>query len=50
MKDSRDWLYYMHSLDVFQLRNLVSWLLGRSGISDEQFILKCKALYGEEEE
>jgi len=44
-----NWNDALFSLDELQLRLMVCYLLGRSGITDEEFIERCKQQMGEEE-
>lgn len=44
-----NWNDYLTKMNKVELRYTIAWLLGRSGISDEEFISRCKIELGEEE-
>lgn len=44
-----DWLEAMNLLDERQLKWVIARLLGRSGLSDEEFVKICLEIAGEEE-
>ncbi len=44
-----DWQEAMRLLDKVQLRWVIARLLGRSGLSDEEFVKICLEYAGEEE-
>ena len=43
------WNDYLNKMNRVEMRCTIAWLLGRSGISDEEFISRCKMEMGEEE-